>query len=339
MQHYRYLKNIITLIFFLIMLGKSLSLLANPIANKDQIRVDSLLNQARTMIRDSVIPSILMVHNDNIKSIIESTEVIVKTGGPFEVYVRPHNGRHKIVIGAVFVFLASIQAETLFWTYVFPEKTAALEEYRTQLLDFTLTGRLIDGFENEFPTVTQYFGWSPKEAESYAARVGGIKAYNIYTNHIMFQILTNTLSHEYAHIYLGHTKQDKNTLSLYERRKNEWHADIQAIHALSSVGLMAPTYMPPIGALLTANLFSYLEDPQAKGTHPSETCRTLYSTDAVLWFGMSMLETEKKLGLPEELLAHKERALNMMNQGYKRKKSEYKLSDICDDFVVLNTFN
>jgi len=239
----------------------------------------------------------------------------------------------------MFVFLASIQAENMFWMAAVPEKAIDIEEYYKRLLDFALYGTLIDGFGNEFPTVVQYLGWNSKDQELYAARLGGKEAYNYFTNLIMFQILTYTLSHEFAHIYLEHTVQDKAVLSLYERRKNEWHADIEAILAISRIGLMGPTYIPPMGAFIAASLFTYLEDPQEKGTHPTETCRGLYSTDAALKLGLDMLKTEKEIGRPQGNLSQKERAFNKLKQAYNKKKSQYKLSDICDDFVVLHSFN
>lgn len=339
MQRYRSINKLKDLLLSWFLLVIPFPVMALPAGAVDQARVDSMLKQASTLIRDRVIPSLLSVHNSEVKSVINGTEVIVMPGNPFEVYVERSPNGHRIIIGGAYIFLASIQAEAMFWNYAVPEKASEIEEYKKRLLDFVLYGTLIDGHGNKFPTLTQYFRWSPEEAEAFADDKGGIAFYNIYTNLIMFQILTYTLSHEYAHIYLGHTKQDKQKLNLYDRRKNEWHADQEGILAVSRVGFAEPSYIPPMGALLVSSLFSYLEDPQERGTHPSETCRTLYATDALLSFGIGMLKAEKKIGREDVQIAKKERALNAIKEGYKQKKSEYRLSEICDDFVVLRSFN
>tara|TARA_Y100000780_G_C13688147_1_gene418450 strand:+ start:2745 stop:3740 length:996 start_codon:yes stop_codon:yes gene_type:complete len=297
-----------------------------------------LMHSAQKFINDEVIPSIANVHGEKVRRIISKTDVIVTPGAFNAEVTRTRNGRYKVEIGGLVVLLADIFANAVLIQQLYPEKNAQIGDYYSDFIDWALTFDQSKVKDGVFPGMYQVLGISQDDITERLIPLGGQEYANLLIGITTHQILSFILSHEYAHIYLEHLNGER--ISNYKSRKQEWHSDIEALTVLARQGHNAVTYIPPLGVIPLMNVFAHIENPNNTGTHPSAECRVLYGMDGYLFFGYNMLDSEKNnKTITEEHYFQKKAAYDFMNSIYENRKKSFKLSEICDGFVNLNTYN
>jgi hypothetical protein len=276
--------------------------------------------------------------NGKLRSTIEKTNVrLLENGRLDHVYARNTINGPEIVISIPFIHFMYLHSEAYVTSaYLAPlfnntnhlgKKMVEYHQYlfkhlQTQIQRY-YKGQSIDPYPDRFH---EFLGISEKVFQELVAKNGGEDKFNFIAMRYMGQAIAGIMAHEYAHVYHKHIYRNKNELSDYQQRKQEWEAD------MTTIQLLALTDGAPIGMIPVFSALATVENPEIPGDHPTNICRTLYFLDAVIYF----VKADLNNGSVKSNMANKARSeLNRLEVAYRQIRSKNKVSDVCDDYVVL----